>query len=339
MRCLIAFLFCTTALYAQDASLIKRQGIEAHLYFLASDALEGRKAGTHNGRIAAEYIRAELAEWGVKAFFNDYFQSFEALAPVSSGKKPVYQSNPDSIARIKQKDVYHVLHLQNVLGIVEGKLRDEYVILGAHYDHLGIDATLAGDRIYNGADDNASGVAAALQVAKAIALSGVKPLRSIIFAFWDGEEEGCLGSEFFAATFKDLPAVKAYINLDMLGRGGVAPVFTPRFSLPPQQEGDEKNLYLYHSELFATLGESIASKTAKATPDISVKTKVIGSNTRGSDNYSFAVRDVPVLWFFSGVTPLYHTPADEAPSIDYDKLTSVTQCIHLTLLQLANSKN
>ncbi|MCZ4279107.1 M28 family peptidase, partial [Rhodococcus yunnanensis] len=78
--------------------------------------------------------------------------------------------------------------MNNVLGMIPGKRTDEYVIVGAHFDHLGIDMALHGDRIYNGADDNASGVSAVLQIARAFLESCQQPERTVIFAFWDGEE-------------------------------------------------------------------------------------------------------------------------------------------------------
>lgn len=98
--------------------------------------------------------------------------------------------HPDSIAILKQ-GVHRILQMSNVLGTIPGERPDEYVIVGAHFDHLGVDETLANDRIYNGADDNASGVSAVLQIARAFLATGQKPLRTVIFAFWDGEEKGC----------------------------------------------------------------------------------------------------------------------------------------------------
>ena len=108
--------------------------------------------------------------------------------------------------------------MDNVLAYIPGKRSDEYVIVGAHFDHLGVDETLADDKIYNGADDNASGVSAVLQIARAFALSGEKPLRNVIFAFWDGEEKGLLGSKHFVQHCPFLKQIKGYLNFDMIGR-------------------------------------------------------------------------------------------------------------------------
>lgn len=90
-------------------------------------------------------------------------------------------------------------------------------MVGAHFDHLGIDETLAGDKIYNGADDNASGVSAVMQIARAFQTSGKKPLRNVIIAFWDGEEKGLLGSKYFMQHCDFVKDIKGYLNFDMIG--------------------------------------------------------------------------------------------------------------------------
>ena len=99
--------------------------------------------------------------------------------------------------------VHQKLDLNNVIVKIEGKNPDEYVILGTHFDHIGFDPLLDGDQIYNGADDNASGVAAGLQIARAFLESGVQPERTVLFAFWDGEEKGLLGSEYFMQSWPE----------------------------------------------------------------------------------------------------------------------------------------
>ncbi|KAA6306313.1 Aminopeptidase S, partial [termite gut metagenome] len=201
---------------------ISKERIESYLSFLASDALEGREAGKQGGLIAAEYIKAILKELGVKPFYDTYFQPFEAYSPIRE-RQVDFQVNPDSIANYKQAPAYRRLNLRNVVGYIEGQRKDEYVVIGAHYDHVGVDELLVGDQIYNGADDNASSVAVVLQIAKAYIASGEQPLYSIIFAFWDGEEVNYLGSEYFVANFTQISNIKAYINLDMVGREGLLP--------------------------------------------------------------------------------------------------------------------
>ena len=195
---------------------ISEQSAKASISFLASDELEGREAGSRGGRVAGEYIVSMLRMMNLSPLGDSYYQPFEACHN-QVAQKGRWQVHPDSIAQLK-KGVYKHLQLNNILAKIEGKRTDEYVIVGAHYDHLGIDPTLAGDCIYNGADDNASGVSAVLQLAKAFLASGQQPERTIIFAFWDGEEKGLLGSSYFVQNCSFINSVKGYLNYDMIGR-------------------------------------------------------------------------------------------------------------------------
>ncbi|MDE6610447.1 MAG: M20/M25/M40 family metallo-hydrolase, partial [Muribaculaceae bacterium] len=175
---------------------INRTTAEAHIGFLAADELEGREAGYKSGRIAGNYVESQLKALGLEPWDGtSYSQPFDAYH-VERQKHGRYTVHPDSIAKIST-GVHQRLHLRNILGKITGKNPDEYVVIGAHYDHLGVDPLLDGDKIYNGADDNASGVAAVLQIARAFIASGQQPMRTVIFALWDGEEKGLLGSEHF----------------------------------------------------------------------------------------------------------------------------------------------
>jgi Zn-dependent M28 family amino/carboxypeptidase len=331
-----AILVFSTGIHAQEAvekgvNAITEQGIEAHLAFLADDILEGREAGKRGGALAAGYIKAVLSELGIAPFVNGYYQPFEAYGR-DRQKKASFQVHPDSIARYQLESGHRRLYLKNVIGYIEGRRKDQYVILGAHYDHLGTDELLAGDRIYNGADDNASGVAAALQIAHACVATGEKPERSIIFAFWDAEELGCLGSEYFAANFESLAAIKGYINLDMLGRDGTLP-------FPAKKETPEvipnAFFFLYANEL-AKYSEQLNGDIDAYRLNITANVRVLSAKARGSDNASFSGRNIPVLWFFSGIHPDYHTPGDEIDKINFNKLTGLTKIVYLNLWKLAN---
>lgn len=182
--------------------------------YLASDMLEGREAGTRGGDLAAEYIVLMLKEWGIEPFGGEnYFQHFLAA---KNGNSWVTEADFDISGLVE--DGCENRFMKNVLGVIPGK-EDGIVVVGAHYDHLGVDSTLVGDACFNGADDNASGVAAVMQIARAIKVSGKQPRRTIIFAFWDGEEKGLLGSRFFVKKCPFLSDISAYMNFDMVGRG------------------------------------------------------------------------------------------------------------------------
>jgi Zn-dependent M28 family amino/carboxypeptidase len=345
---LIFFCLCYSSAFAQKPAkqpvqnaglnLINSQTIAAHLSFLASDALEGRAAGKSGGRVAAEYIKAVLTEYGVKPFYDTYFQQFEAYSPARE-KGIDFHVHPDSIAKYKRLRAYRKLSLQNVIGYIEGKQKDEYVIIGAHYDHLGVDDLLVGDKIYNGADDNAASVAALLQIAKSFASGGEKPVKSIVFTFWDGEEINYLGSEYFVENFSDQSQIKAYINLDMISREGLLPTLYPAFKIP---EATDKNtasgnqFHLVYTGELEYLSKKIEREIADNRLNITPKSALIEHGSRGSDYLAFSLRNIPILWFFTGLHSDYHTPGDEIGTVDFEKLTGITKAVYLSIKQLAD---
>ncbi len=128
---------------------IDRATAEAHIGFLASDELEGREAGYKSGRIAGNYVLAQLKSLGIQPWNgSSYVQPFEAYR-IERQKKGSYQVHPDSIAKLNE-GVHQKLNLRNIIGMIPGKKSDEYVIIGAHYDHIGMDPLLDVDQIYNG---------------------------------------------------------------------------------------------------------------------------------------------------------------------------------------------
>ena len=213
--------------------------------------------------------------------------------------------------------------MRNVLAKIEGKNKNEFVIIGAHYDHIGYDPMLDGDQIYNGADDNASGVSAVLQIVRSFLASGQQPERTVIFAFWDGEEKGLLGSKYFAQTFPQINQVKGYLNFDMIGRNNdesrpwhVVYFFTK--SKPAFGEWLKKDIEHYHLNL---------------QPDYRAWDNPVG----GSDNGTFAKLGIPIMWYHTDWHPDYHLPGDEAPKINWDKLVEITKTSFLGLWKMANT--
>lgn len=303
---------------------INRQSAEAYVGFLASDALRGREAGKSAGKVAAEYLKAIFQDMGIKPFGGEYFHPFEAYARERQ-KKGRFQVNPDSIASYKQDRAYRKLSLQNVLGYIEGKNKNEYVIIGAHYDHLGSDRTLAGDKIYNGADDNASGVSAVLQIAKAFVASDLQPERTVIFALWDGEELGLLGSEYFMLNCSFTSAIKGYLNFDMIGRNN--------------NEDNPTYVVYFYTESHPIFGEWLKNDIKKYNLNLTPNYRPWDKPVGGSDNGSFAKRDIPIIWYHTDGHPDYHQPTDHADKINYEKLVDITKAAYLNMWSLANEKN
>lgn len=302
---------------------INRSSAEATINFLASDELQGREAGFHGSRVTSEYIVSLLQWMGVSPLADSYFQLFDAYRKERQ-KKGRLEVHPDSIAKLKQ-EVHQKLTMRNVLGMIPGKNTKEYVIVGAHFDHLGIDPVLDGDQIYNGADDNASGVSAVLQIARAFLASGQQPERNVIFAFWDGEEKGLLGSKYFVQTCPFLSQIKGYLNFDMIGRNN-----------KPQQPKQVVYFYTAAHPVFGDwLKEDIRKYSLQLEPDYRAWENPIG----GSDNGSFAKVGIPIIWYHTDGHPDYHQPSDHADRLNWDKIVEITKASFLNMWKMANEKS
>ena len=325
---LLALLLVGNITFAQSPieralNTINRSSAEATINFLASDELQGREAGFHGSRVTSEYIVSLLQWMGVSPLADSYFQPFDAYRKERQ-KKGRLEVHPDSIAKLKQ-EVHQKLTMRNVLGMIPGKNTKEYVIVGAHFDHLGIDPVLDGDQIYNGADDNASGVSAVLQIARAFLASGQQPERNVIVAFWDGEEKGLLGSKYFVQTCPFLSQIKGYLNFDMIGRNN-----------KPQQP--KQVVYFYtaaHPGFGDWLKEDIRKYGLQLEPDYRAWENPIG----GSDNGSFAKVGIPIIWYHTDGHPDYHQPSDHADRLNWDKVVEITKASFLNMWKIANEKS
>ena len=222
--------------------------------------------------------------------------------------------------------------VHNVLGFVEGRdadRRGEMVVIGAHLDHDGTDAE---GRIYNGADDNASGTAAVIAVAAAMArasAAGERPARSVLFALWNGEEKGSLGAFAFVAAPQPARRVVANLNLDMVGRNEEVPDPADwRFAgMPKVAASASLNTlhvlgYSYSPDLVAELREAneAIGLTLKEDYDFGIHNLV-----QRSDQWAFLSHGIPALFLTTGLHPDYHTPDDDAARIDFGKLTRVAR--------------
>jgi hypothetical protein len=276
---------------------ISESDLSAHVWFLASDELEGRASGTAGANVAAAYLAAALQRTGIEPAGDagSYFQNFER------GE----------------------LKLKNVAGILRGAdpaLRREIVIVGAHYDHVGrgefgsAGGSAARGEIHNGADDNASGTAVVLELAEAFTL--YPPRRSILFLFFTGEEMGLVGSRYYAEhPLFPLEDTIAMINLDMVGRSrdaylfiggvGTAPVWKPMIS-----------------RLNEDFGFRLEMKDGGRAP---------------SDNSSFYNKKIPVLFFFTNVHEDYHRPGDDWEKLNFDGARDIARFVFRVVDELASA--
>jgi Zn-dependent M28 family amino/carboxypeptidase len=218
------------------------------------------------------------------------------------------------------------------------KLKDEYVALGAHYDHVGT-SSKGPDRVFNGADDDGSGTTALLGVAEALSRGQVKTKRSVLFVWHAGEERGLLGSDFFT-TFPTVPLdrIIAQLNIDMIGRSR-APGDT---SAANASLTGPNEVYVIGSKMMSTdLGE-LSERVNKGFLDLSFNYKYDDPDDPSrfffrSDHYNYARKGIPIIFYFSGVHEDYHKPSDEVSKIDFTKMEKVTRTVYATLLALADA--
>jgi len=217
---------------------------------------------------------------------------------------------------------------ENVLGYVEGtSKKDETVIIGAHYDHLGKNK----NKIFNGADDNASGTSAIMELAQAFSeasKNGYKPKRSILFVAFTGEEKGLYGSEGYVRDpLFPLNKTQVMFNLDMIGR------------VDKKHKGKADYVYMSGKGKKTRKMRRNIKKIAK--DQINIKTdRTPGLKERflmkyGSDHFRFKKRDVPVLVFSTGDHKDYHKPSDTAEKLDYEKMEKITRLVFLSIAEIA----
>ncbi|MDF1744961.1 MAG: M20/M25/M40 family metallo-hydrolase [Gimesia sp.] len=263
------------AAYKAVANSITAEKLKSHIEFLASDSLEGREAGSQGGQAAGTYIRGILQKHGVKPGMGEegYFQEFEG-------------------------------GFRNIIGIIPGndpELKKEYVVIGAHYDHVGYgkpsNSRGGVGQIHNGADDNASGTSALLEVIAAISQHKEVPRRSLMFVFWDAEEMGLLGSKHWV-NYPNIPLnqIAIYLNLDMVGRL------------------NGKALNLFGSRSAHGLRSSAVKCNHRET---GIKIRFDSAIRPDSDHWPFYQKGIPFLMLHTGKHADYHRPEDDAHKIDF----------------------
>jgi len=265
-----------------DSTLIRRD-----IEFLASDRLEGRLAGTPGNDSAAAYLARRYRSLGLTELAPGYLQPFDALSAQDA-----------HMGRTEPRPT------QNVVALLRGRdpaLRDEYIVIGAHFDHLGRSPMSAQDpeardAIRNGADDNASGTAAVLDLARLLAAN--PPRRSVIFANFSAEELGLLGSSWFV-NHPPVPAesIIAMLNFDMVGR----------------LRNDKLIVY---GTLTATELKGIVDSANAAAGSAMLRVTGVGDGYGPSDQSSFYAKDIPVLHFFTDLHDDYHRATDDADKIN-----------------------
>ena len=238
----------------------------------------------------------------------------------------------------------HVIPDRNVVGLIEGsdaRLKEEAVIICAHYDHNGAE----GDRIYNGADDDGSGIIGLIEIAEAYSRAvqgGQRPRRSVLFAAWNSEERGLLGAWAYTENpFVPLDKTIAVLNMDMIGRNEEVPEGGgPRFrGLDLQTSESNKNAV---NIIGTTRSKEMKLEVERANHGIGLDLRLrydnnISNLMRRSDHWPFLQRGVPAIWFHTGLHPDYHTVYDRPEKINYTKMEKVARLVYEMSWNLAQS--
>lgn len=294
---------------AQKAATAKKHGAVGVLFVGPAAPGRAQLPRTVRGQgisTETDIVAVNISEAAINRIVD--VSSMRRLAPTKQGMPLPYT------ARIVTETVPNEARVKNVIGYLDGrdpKLKDEFIVVGAHYDHLGygeIGSRSQSDAIHLGADDNASGTAGVLALAKYFAATKSNR-RTIIFQLYSGEEEGLLGSEAWAKAHPNtVERTAAMLNLDMIGR-------------------------LRNGELFA-YGTSSSEAWDAILAEVKVPGVTLkpGAQTRGdSDQASFARRNVPVLFFNTGLHDEYHTERDSFPTLNIDGMARVVNTVAQTL--------
>jgi Zn-dependent M28 family amino/carboxypeptidase len=250
--------------------------------------------------------------------------------------------SPAKTLSITVKNKFDALSTQNVVAVFEGSdpvLKDEYVALGAHYDHVGlVPAPGNGDAVFNGADDDGSGTTALLAIAEALAKATTRPKRSVLFVWHAGEEKGLWGSHYFT-DYPTIPLDKivTQLNIDMIGRSKKEGDTDPR----NKELSGPNEIYVIGSKMMSTeLGE-LTETVNKQYLNLTYDYRYDDPNDRNrfffrSDHYNYARKGIPIVFFFDGVHEDYHRPGDEVQKIDFEKMEKVTRTVYQMLWEIAN---
>jgi hypothetical protein len=265
---------------------------------------------------------------------------------IDSSMKPQARQLPNRTLTISVEVDGRLLTTRNVVGMIRGsdpKLANEAVVVGAHYDHDGA----RGGYVWFGADDNASGTAGVLEIARAFAANPAKPKRTVVFALWSAEEKGLLGSKYYV-EHPPVPIDQTitYINLDMIGRDGdPSSGGNPHASLegrrpaapdPKAPKVDPANWILVEGSADHPTLQSV-TESMNGRVGLALTYKPDPFRFASSDHLYFARRGVPVISYFDGGHEDYHQPTDTPEKINLAKVEKVARLTYLTMWDLANA--
>ncbi|MCL2098274.1 MAG: M20/M25/M40 family metallo-hydrolase [Bacteroidales bacterium] len=284
-----------------------------HVAYLASDSLQGRLAGSAGDSLAATYIRQELAAAGYQPLAENGWQSFS----YTIGKSISGQSQQSA------KKIYS----RNVVMMLPAKKEptEESIVIGAHFDHIGMGGKSSTSRkrditaIHYGADDNASGVAMVLALAKDLAERKEQLRRNIVVVMFGAEEQGLIGAKHFVENPpKEAGKIVMMFNFDMVGR-----------------LDSTKLLQIHGAKTFVEAEELLNSAMLNHNE---LRFQFIGGGYGPSDHLAFYTAKIPVLYFTTGIHYDYHTPDDNIANINYQGMSAVFHFTKPLVLQIAKAE-
>ena len=305
------------------AESITSEELSDLIYEFSSDKFEGRNTGEPGQKLAVEFIRNFYKLNNIIKADNteDYFQKFLVDFDSREVTRPG-NINEDNIDWVKT---------ENVAAIIEGSTYpNEYIILTAHLDHVGIED----GEIFNGADDDGSGSMALLEIAEAFKLAeldGNRPKRSIIILHVSAEEKGLLGSKYYTDNpLYPLDETITNLNVDMIGRTD-----------PTRNSNNDEYIYLIGTDRLSSMLHNTSEKVNNNTVKLELDYRFNAWDDPNrfyerSDHWHFAKNNIPVIFYFSGTHEDYHMPSDTADKIRYDLLTKRTKLIFHTAWEIAN---
>ena len=299
MRFIIVIFLSIMVFSCKETNVRKSINMKDDVSILAADSLNGRKTGSEGERIAAEYIAKRFEELKLQPKGTDgFFQKFTFKA----------SKNPHQEAEFTSEINDSTQTAQNVIAFLNNNAENT-VVIGAHYDHLGMGGKSSlfreGEAIHNGADDNASGVAMMLHLADSLQTKGAPKNNNYLFIAFSGEEEGLLGSNYFVKNpTVDTKKVTYMLNMDMVGRLNA-----------------EKTLAVYGVGTSPILKQTVHANAGE------LKISENESGVGPSDHTSFYLADIPVLHFFTGQHEDYHKPSDDTEKVNFEGMEIVSNYI------------
>jgi hypothetical protein len=307
MRAILVILIAIVVFSCKETQ-VNSVSMKEDVAILANDSLNGRKTGSDGERKAADYIAKRFEDLGLQPKGSEgFFQKFTYKA----------SKNPHQEAEFTAENNDSTETGQNVIAYLDNKAENT-VVIGAHYDHLGMGGEGSlyreGEAIHNGADDNASGVAMMLHLADSLQKKGSPKNNNYLFIAFSGEEEGLLGSNYFVKNPTiNTKKVTYMLNMDMVGR-----------------LNSENTLAVYGVGTSPILKQAVNANAGE------LKISENESGVGPSDHTSFYLADIPVLHFFTGQHEDYHKPSDDAEKVNFEGMKIVSNYIFSIIKDLDN---